>query len=167
MKKTSCRQGFTLIELLVVVLIIGILAAVALPQYTRTVEKSRASEAALVANTMKKEIDLAVLAQGRSTVCSPGEEDIVVLGNEDYYNAFNDRSGTTGWYLTGYGCELAIINERIGVGVVYSKQQTGEWAEHCLYDPAKNNSSICGAFNLSGEQCSGNNLDVDHYDRCL
>ena len=61
---TSNRRAFTLIELLVVVLIIGILAAVAMPQYTKAVEKARLTEALGNISIMMREFETYVLANG-------------------------------------------------------------------------------------------------------
>ena len=66
------KKGFTLIELLVVVLIIGILSAVALPQYETAVLKSRAG---------------AVLSLTRSIFDA---QQAYKLANNDYAAKFDD-----------------------------------------------------------------------------
>ena len=48
------KKSFTLIELLIVVLIVGILATVALPQYTKVIERTRSVEPVTLMSAIKK-----------------------------------------------------------------------------------------------------------------
>ena len=80
--------GFTLIELLVVVLIIGILAAVALPQYQKAVLRSRATQAFVTVKHLKDLEELYFLENGQYT------ENFEELGAEYPSTAFDESNET-------------------------------------------------------------------------
>ena len=83
----QAKQGFTLIELLVVVLIIGILAAVALPQYQVAVLKSRLATAQAVIPSIVQAAEAYYLANGDYGPDSLGALDIDLENCESYFGS--------------------------------------------------------------------------------
>ena len=60
MRPADHAQGFTLIELMIVIAIIGILAGIALPQYSSYVKRTHFAEVTLAATPYKLAADIAV-----------------------------------------------------------------------------------------------------------
>ncbi len=68
--KAQMQKGFTLIELMIVVAIIGILAAIAIPQYQDYTARSQLSEAMTLVGGLKTPIAEAYSQNGAATSCA-------------------------------------------------------------------------------------------------
>ena len=113
-------QAFTLIELLVVVLIIGILAAIALPQYQVAVDKTKVMGAYQLARSVKMAEEEYYLANSTYTT---NQEDLALsfaqnTGNTFIANGFEFRlkEQTTGVPWSVYASELNKIGVLLIVG---------------------------------------------------
>jgi len=97
------QQGFTLIELMIVVAIIGILAAVAIPQYQNYIAKTQVSRVMAETGALRTVIETCMM-EGRDATSTPpcdlGWTSSNLLGDDD--------SGFGAGYVAQDGLEVTI-----------------------------------------------------------
>ena len=155
------NAGFTLIELLVVVLIIGILAAVALPQYQKAVIKSRVNRLLPWFQALKHGKDLYLLNGGRNICMNLQEfadaagieyESAVFTGDNNACNysltisadlkfnsvnggvrttSFNDTTASSDFFINMVLSPMVAAGMGIEVGTIYCMPNTDRGKEMC------------------------------------
>ncbi len=82
--RRAAARGFTLIEILIVVVILGILAAVIIPQFTNAADDASVSSARTQLQTLRSQIELYRSQQGSYPAANGGGVDWTPLINNSY-----------------------------------------------------------------------------------
>ena len=158
------RKGFTLIELLVVVLIIGILVAVALPQYQVAVTKSRYATLKNLTESILQSEELYYLANGSYTN-KFSELDIEMPGGTIRTQTFGTREGyyyydwgSCTLYVTStsvyFNCANSLIGMSYQVRPQFDPQTPGQ--KQCVISSSDNDSIQAKVCRLE----TGKNTDI-------
>jgi len=126
------QQGFTLIELMIVVAIIGILAAVAIPQYQNYVSKSQVSRVMGEVGALRTATETCLMDGKNATTCNFGWSSSNLIGQEG-----NTKSLQTGLTvtldLTANTASLAATfggnasSAITGKSLTWSRNSDGQW----------------------------------------
>ncbi len=90
MHNKTARKGFTLVEIMIVVVIIGLLAAMAIPAFSKVRQQSRSKT---VTNNMRQIAHAASQYMLDKGVTQAGETDVVGTGTDSYLRPISQVAG--------------------------------------------------------------------------
>lgn len=154
------KKGFTLIELLVVVLIIGILAAMAMPQYFKAVERSRMTEADTLLGSIAQAQRRKFLQVNRFVTnykaldVSPKDSN-----GSLYYTKGNPTTGANG---NGFGVTLSGTTFRDGIATAtrYASSGTLQY-NYSLSRYYQGDNVTCNGINDAGKELCADFCGID------